>query len=66
MPVVGFLSASGRNDRHNLAEAFRRGLSETGFAETCNVTIEKSVCRISTRATAGVVASQKLEAMSRP
>jgi putative tryptophan/tyrosine transport system substrate-binding protein len=40
MPVVGFLSALGRNDRPNLAEAFRRGLSETGFVDGRNITIE--------------------------
>ena len=27
MPVVGFLTALGRNDRPNLREAFRRGTS---------------------------------------
>lgn len=40
MPVVGFLTSLGRNDRPNLAEAFRRGLSEAGYAEGRNVTIE--------------------------
>jgi putative ABC transport system substrate-binding protein len=40
MPVVGFLSALGRNDRPNLAGAFRRGLSETGFVDGRNVAIE--------------------------
>ena len=40
MPVVGFLTALGINDRHNLREAFRRGLSEGGFIEGRNVTIE--------------------------
>jgi putative ABC transport system substrate-binding protein len=40
MPVVGFLTALGINDRHNLREAFRRGLGEGGFIEGRNVTIE--------------------------
>ena len=39
-PVVGFLSSLGRNDRPNLADAFRRGLSEAGYAEGRNVTIK--------------------------
>src|SRR5215211_7938270 len=40
MPVVGFLTSLARNDRPNLTEAFRRGLSETGFVEGRNVAIE--------------------------
>jgi ABC-type uncharacterized transport system substrate-binding protein len=40
MPVVGFLSSLGKNDRPNLADAFRRGLSEAGYAEGRNVMIE--------------------------
>ena len=40
MPVVGFLSALGRNDRPNLREAFHRGLSEAGYVESRNVAIE--------------------------
>jgi putative ABC transport system substrate-binding protein len=40
MPVVGFLTSLGRNDRPNLADAFRRGLRETGFVEGRNVAIE--------------------------
>src|SRR4051794_33558750 len=40
MPVIGFLTSLGRNDRPNLADAFRRGLSETGFVEGRNVAIE--------------------------
>ena len=40
MPVIGFLTSLGRNDRPNLAHAFRRGLSETGFVEGRDVAIE--------------------------
>jgi putative tryptophan/tyrosine transport system substrate-binding protein len=40
MPVIGFLTSLARNDRPNLTEAFRRGLSETGFVEGRNVAIE--------------------------
>ena len=40
MPVIGFLTSLGRNDRPNLADAFRRGLSETGYVEGRNVAIE--------------------------
>jgi len=40
MPVVGFLHSLGRNDRPNLIDAFRRGLSETGYVEGRNVAIE--------------------------
>jgi putative tryptophan/tyrosine transport system substrate-binding protein len=40
MPVVGFLTSLARDDRPNLTEAFRRGLSETGFVEGRNVAIE--------------------------
>jgi hypothetical protein len=40
MPVVGFLSSWGRNDRPNLADALRRGLSESSYVEGRNVAIE--------------------------
>jgi len=40
MPVVGFLSSLAQNDRPNLREAFRRGLSEAGYVEGRNVAIE--------------------------
>jgi putative ABC transport system substrate-binding protein len=40
MPVVGYLSSLGRNDRPNLANAFRRGLSEAGYVEGRNVAVE--------------------------
>ena len=34
MPVVGYLTSLGRNDRPNLAVAFRRGLGEAGYVES--------------------------------
>jgi putative ABC transport system substrate-binding protein len=40
MPVVGYLSARAGNDDPQLVTAFRRGLSETGFVEGRNATIE--------------------------
>jgi len=33
LPLVGFLTSLGKNDRPNLAAAFRRGLSEASFVE---------------------------------
>jgi putative tryptophan/tyrosine transport system substrate-binding protein len=40
IPVVGFLTSLGPNDRPNLRDAFHRGLSESGFVEGRNVAIE--------------------------
>ena len=40
MQLVGFLSSLGRNDRPDLTDGFRRGLSEAGYVEGRNVTIE--------------------------
>jgi putative tryptophan/tyrosine transport system substrate-binding protein len=40
MPVIGFLTSLARNERPNLADAFRRGLTEAGYVESRNVTIE--------------------------
>ena len=40
IPVVGFLTSLGQNERPNLVDAFRRGLSEVGFVEGRNVAIE--------------------------
>jgi putative ABC transport system substrate-binding protein len=40
LPTVGLLTSLGRNDRPNLVEAIRRGLSEAGYVEGRNVTIE--------------------------
>jgi putative ABC transport system substrate-binding protein len=40
MPVIGFLTALGRNVQPHLRDAFRRGLSEVGYAEGHNVAIE--------------------------
>jgi ABC-type uncharacterized transport system substrate-binding protein len=39
-PVVGFMSALGRNDRPNLLDGFRRGLREAGYTEGQNLGIE--------------------------
>ena len=40
IPVIGYLSSIGRNDRPELPTAFRQGLSESGFIEGCHVAIE--------------------------
>jgi ABC-type uncharacterized transport system substrate-binding protein len=40
LPVVGFLNALGRDDRPNLRDGFRRGLSEGGYVEGRDVAIE--------------------------
>jgi putative ABC transport system substrate-binding protein len=40
VPVVGFLTSLGADDRPNLRDAFRRGLSETGYVEGRNVAVE--------------------------
>jgi putative ABC transport system substrate-binding protein len=40
LPVVGFLSAVSQTETSHLVDAFRRGLTETGFAEGKDVTIE--------------------------
>jgi putative tryptophan/tyrosine transport system substrate-binding protein len=40
MPVIGFISGRSPSDSEALATAFRRGLTEIGFIEGRNVTIE--------------------------
>jgi len=40
MPVVAFLKSTTPDDSAHLVRAFRQGLSEVGFAEGRNVTIE--------------------------
>ena len=40
MPVVGYLYAGSAGPNANLAEAFRKGLRETGYIDGQNVTIE--------------------------
>jgi putative ABC transport system substrate-binding protein len=40
LPVVGFLTSLGRNDRPNLADAFRKGLREAGVIEGRDAAIE--------------------------
>ena len=40
MPVIGYLSARSPEDTGHLVEAFRKGLSESGFVEGQNVMVE--------------------------
>ena len=40
MPVIGFLSGLGSNDRVQLVEAFRQGLKELGYIEGRSIAIE--------------------------
>jgi putative ABC transport system substrate-binding protein len=40
MPVIGFLHAGSREPYGHIVEAFRKGLSETGYVDGQNVTIE--------------------------
>ena len=40
MPVIGFLTSLGQNDRPNLTNAFRRGLGEAGYVVGRNEAIE--------------------------
>jgi putative tryptophan/tyrosine transport system substrate-binding protein len=40
MPAIGFLNSLRQRDRPNLQAAFRRGLSEAGYVDGRNVTIE--------------------------
>jgi putative ABC transport system substrate-binding protein len=39
-PVIGYLTSLSRNDRPILLDAFRRGLSEVGYVEGRNISIE--------------------------
>src|SRR5258708_30772457 len=40
MPVIGFLSVTAAGEQHHWLAAFRQGLSETGYVEGQNVSIE--------------------------
>ena len=40
MPLIGFLSSRSPGEPASVVEAFRRGLSEAGFVEGQNITIE--------------------------
>ncbi len=40
MPVIGFMSSRSPTDFSHLLQSFRRGLGETGYVESRNVTIE--------------------------
>jgi hypothetical protein len=40
LPVIGYLSGLGRNDRPELVDAFHHGLGELGYAEGRNVATE--------------------------
>src|SRR5260370_42538575 len=40
MPVIGFLSVTAAGEQHDWLAAFRQGLSETGYVEGQNVSIE--------------------------
>jgi putative tryptophan/tyrosine transport system substrate-binding protein len=40
LPVIGYLSSVGRNDRPNVDDAFRRGVAETGLVDGQSVVIE--------------------------
>ena len=45
MPVIGFVRITTPEDSTYLVPAFRQGLSETGFVEVRNVTIEYRYAR---------------------
>jgi hypothetical protein len=54
MPVIGYLSSLTQADSVHFDAAFRRGLSETGYVEGQNVSIECLAIRSATGRTNGI------------
>ena len=54
MPVVGFINSWSADGSAHYVAAFRKGLSETGYVEGKNVTVEYLLARGPVRSPAGV------------
>src|SRR5215475_12785482 len=61
MPVIGFLSVTAAGEQHHWLAAFRQGLSETGYVEGQNVSIEYRWAEGQYNADLPVVQSTKFE-----